>query len=369
MSANPSSEGISRRLDRLARRYARKPAVGELSLAVAHPPTGFAWTWGADRPYFIASITKLFTAASIMQLRAEGRLELDTRAVDILGSATMRGLAVVEGIDRSAEVTVGQLLRHTSGIPDYFELRGADGTSLAERMLTRDESWDFDRLVQRARELPSPFAPGSPGRAHYSDTNYQLLGRLIELCTGRPFEQVVRSRIIEPLGLSATWLFTRDTLGRYDSVASIRHGRRDLRIPLTMASFAPDGAVVATAEDQLAFLRAFLSGELFPAEYLAEMTAEWNSPLGGWVPLQYGVGIMRFALPRWQTFPIRVPPMIGHAGATGSVLFADPVHGLLVAGTVNQMQPRRLPYPLLARITAAVGPLVSADRAASVTAT
>jgi len=348
------SGDLSRRLDRLAGRYARKPAVGGLSLAVAHPPTGFAWSWAADRPYFVASITKLFTAALIMQLRAEGRLTLETRAIDILGPATMRGLAVIDGADRSAEVTVGQLLAHTSGIPDYFELRAADGTSVAERMLIRDEFWEFDALLQRARELPSPFAPGTPGRAHYSDTNYQLLGRLLELCTDDSFEHLVRTRIIDPLGLSATWLFTRDTLDRYDAVASVRHGRRHLWIPRTMASFAPDGGIVSTAEDQVEFLRAFLSGGLFPARYLAEMTAQWNSALGGAVPLQHGVGVMRFSLPRWQSFPLHVPDMIGHAGAFGSVLFADLESGLLIAGTVNQMRPRRLPYPLLARIAASV---------------
>jgi len=354
MSSVRSNEDRSRRLDRVAQRYARKSAVGGLSLAVAHPPTGFTWTWDADRPYFIASITKLFTAALIMQLRAEGRLELETRVVDILGPATMHGLAVVGGVDHSAEVTVGRLLAHTSGIPDYFELRGAGGTSVAERMLVRDELWEFDALVRRARELPSPFAPGTPGRAHYSDTNYQLLGRLLELCTGSPLGNLVRTRIIEPLGLSATWLFTRDTLDHYDAVASVRHGRRQLRIPRTMASFAPDGGIVSTAEDQVRFLRAFLSGGLFPARYLAEMTAQWNSALGGGVPLQHGVGVMRFSLPRWQSFPVRVPDMIGHAGAFGSVLFADPESGLMIAGTVNQMRPRRLPYPLLARIAAIV---------------
>ncbi|MFJ2666562.1 hypothetical protein ACIO14_19675 [Nocardia fluminea] len=57
--------------------------------------------------------------------------------------------------------------------------------------------------------------------------------------------------MLEPLGLLDTWLFTPQTLDRYDEVAMLRHGRMPLRIPETIASFPPDGAMVSTATDQL----------------------------------------------------------------------------------------------------------------------
>jgi CubicO group peptidase (beta-lactamase class C family) len=67
------SERISARLDRIAARYAAKPGVSLMSLAVEQPSTGFSWSHGdTGRPYFVASITKLYTVAMVMQLRDEG---------------------------------------------------------------------------------------------------------------------------------------------------------------------------------------------------------------------------------------------------------------------------------------------------------
>lgn len=102
------------------------------------------------------------------------------------------------------------------------------------------------------------------------------------------------------------------------------------------------------------FLRAFTGGELFPEEYLGEMTAQWNSLTGDFGQLRYGIGLMQFALPRWQTLLMRMPAMIGHSGSLGTVLYYAPAADLYLAGTVNQTHPRRLPYPLMARILMAV---------------
>lgn len=344
------SADVTARLDRIAARFAAKPAVSEMSFAVEQPRGSLAWSWGStDRPYFIASITKLFTVAVTMQLRSQGTFTLDTLVADILGEQTLHGLVVHDSIDHATRVTVRHLLSQTSGIPDYFEQAGADGTALADRMLDEDQFWTFEELLQRARQLPSPFIPGQPGRAHYSDTNYQLLGRVVEMCTGERFETAVRHRVIDPLGLQHTWHFTLDTLDRYDEVAPVFRSRQRLRIPETLASCPPDGSIVSTTTDQLRFLQAFTLGELFPEAYLDEMTAQWNRLTSGFGPLRYGVGLMRFALPRWQTLFMRLPAMIGHSGSFGTVLYYAPESDLYVAGTVNQSRPHSLPYPLLAR--------------------
>jgi CubicO group peptidase (beta-lactamase class C family) len=125
------------------------------------------------------------------------------------------------------------------------------------------------------------------------------------------------------------------------------HGTRPLRIPRAMASFGPDGGIVSTARDQLTFLRAFIAGELFPRSFLDEMTSEWRR----WrFPLDYGIGIMRFAIPRVMALGRAVPPMIGHSGASGAVLYHSPERDLSVALTVNQIAKRSLSYQLLSRI-------------------
>jgi D-alanyl-D-alanine carboxypeptidase len=333
------------RLERLAERYARRNDVSALSIGV-HAPE-IEWRHDGDRPYFIASTTKLFTTAIVMQLRNEGLIRLDDPIGDHLGPDVTRGLNVHGGVDRSADVTVRQLLSHTSGIPDYFERKRPDGSTLLSDILRADRGWSFEETLEIARSLEPTNPPGEAKKATYADTNYQLLGAVIEARTGRMFEPALRERILAPLGLSSTWLFTRATLERYDEVAPVLNGTRPVRIPQAMASFGPDGGIVSTATEQVTFLRAFVAGELFPRSFLDEMTSEWRR----WrFPLEYGVGIMRFALPRVMTLGRAFPPMIGHSGASGAVLFHSPVRELFVAATVNQIAKRSLSYQLLSRV-------------------
>lgn len=332
-------------LERLAGRYARRKDVSALSIGV-HAPD-IEWLHDGERPYFIASTTKLFTTAIVMQLRNEGLLRLDDPICDHLEPEVVRGLNVQGGLDRSAEVTVRQLLSHTSGIPDYFERKRPDGSTLLSDMLRTDRGWSFEEALEIARSLKPTNPPGDTNTAKYSDTNYQLIGAVIEARTGRTFEAALRDRIFAQLGLSSTWLFTMATLERYDEVAPMLNGAERVRIPRAMASFGPDGGIVSTARDQLTFLRAFVAGELFPRSFLDEMTSEWRR----WrFPLDYGTGIMRFALPRVMTLGRAFPPMIGHSGASGAVLFHSPARKVFVAATVNQIAKRSLSFQLLSRV-------------------
>lgn len=253
------------KLDRIAARYAAKSKVSAMSFAIEQSTTGFTWGYGdIHQSFFIASITKLYTVAMIMQLREEKALTLDTRTAELLGEEMMRGLNVRDGHDHGPAITVRELLSHTSGFPDYFEQKHPDGTTVLSNMLRADQMWTFEDLVERVRAMPSPFAPSTPGRALYSDLNYDLLGKIIEVVTSSSYADAICKRVIEPLGLH-DWLFTPSTLDRYDEVASVRYGRTSLHIPKTIASsFPASGAVVSTPVDQVRFLRAFIAGELFP---------------------------------------------------------------------------------------------------------
>lgn len=337
---------LSGRLDAIAARYAAKPTTSQLSFAIEDAADGFGWSYGdTSRPYFIASTTKLYTTALIMQLRDEGALALHTRVADLLGMEIMCGLSVYRGVDYGPRITVGELLAHTSGIPDYFEQKRADGTTLLGALLHADRSWSFEDAVAASRALPSPFPPSAKGKAHYSDTNYQLLGRIIEVLTESSYGDEVRRRIVEPLGLRSTYLFTSQD--GFDEVATMLYKQTPFAVPRAMGSFGPDGGLVSTAFDGLRFLRAFVAGELFPRAYLSEMTAEWNKIFR---PLEYGLGIMRFALPRYFSPLTPIPEMVGHSGASGAVLFHVPEMNLYVSGTVNQVGKRSLSYQLMVRL-------------------
>ena len=104
-------------------------------------------------------------------------------------------------------------------------------------------------------ELTPKFAPSTPGNAFYSDTNYQLLGAVIEAVTGASYEDALRQRILTPLALAGTYPFTLDTLGRYDSVAAMLYGKQRVAIPQAMASVRADGGIVSTTGDGLTFSR------------------------------------------------------------------------------------------------------------------
>ena len=115
-----------------------------------------------------ASITKTFVAATILQLVAEGKLDLDT-PIETYLPGRIHG----EGIDANA-ITVRQLLRHQSGLPEYFD----DDTPPPTDPVTADQ------LLDAALTRPAQFAPGTAMK--YTNTNYVIAGLLIEKLTGRP---------------------------------------------------------------------------------------------------------------------------------------------------------------------------------------
>ena len=353
--SNKSTTHLEGKLAGLLEQYDARPDTNDVRFAFAAPQRGWRWEWsspGSVQPYFIASTTKLYVTALVMQLRAEARLELDAPAARYLDPSVMAGIHVLRGVDSGARITIRELLSHTSGIADYFEQRQRDGSTQIGKALQADFAWTFADVLRITKEELTPkFAPSTPGRAFYSDTNYQLLGAVIEAVAGGPsYEDALRQRILAPLALAGTYPFTLDTLDRYDAVAAMLYGQQRVAIPRAMASVRADGGIVSTAGDGLTLLEAFMTGRLFPRATLDEMQSQWRAIFP---PLQYGIGLMRFALPRYYTLFRTVPPMIGHSGASGAVLFYVPALDLSISGTVNQIKKRSLSYNLLTRLVMA----------------
>lgn len=345
--------GTQDKLRHLLDRYASRSDTGPISFALSSPRRGWLWRYESEsrpKPYFTASITKLYTAAVIMQLRAEGRVELEVPVAAYLGGDILNGLHVLKGVDHSSRVTVRDLLAHTSGIAGYFDEKRRGGGTLVADVIARDRAWSIaDALQSAAGDMKPHFVPGAAKKAFYSDTNYHLLGLLTEQLTGNSWEQEVSTRIVSRLGLENTWMFTAEDVSRYDDVAAIHYGRSPVRIPLAMTSVRAHGGMVSTAEDGIVFLRAFMGGELFPAGYLAEMMSQWRRIF---FPLQYGVGLMKYEMPRMLSIGANTGPFIGHSGSSGSVLFHLPGPDLYISGTVNQLTKRAMVYQLASRLAA-----------------
>lgn len=284
-----------------------------------------------DQPYFIASTTKLFTTAIILKLRAEGKLSLDDKISQFIDESIIHGLHVYKGKDYSQELTIKHLLSHTSGLPDYFQGKGTDGRSL-EHELTEgnDQCWTFEQAIERTKKMPPLFAPGTKGKANYSDANFQLLGKIIENITCTSYAENCNEWIIRPLGLTKTYLYQAPS---DKTPKTLYYKRKELDIPKAMTSFGADGGIVSTSPDMLTFIEAFFSGKLFPSIYIDELQ-EWNKIF---FPMKSGIGIHLFKLP-WIFDPTgAVPYFIGHSGLSGALAYYSPKEKMFIAGTVNQV--------------------------------
>ncbi|MFD7640526.1 serine hydrolase domain-containing protein [Kitasatospora sp. NPDC059795] len=246
------------------------------------------------------SNTKTFTAVVVLQLVAEGRIGLDTD-VDTYLPGLLRG----DGID-GRNITVRQLLQHTSGLPEYMNAPAmVDFTTIQYRWFEPRELLD-GALAQKAH-----FAPGT--QWEYNNTNYLVAGLIIQKVTGRPYGEELTKRVIDRLGLRHTYVpATGETALREPHPHGYLYSGPDAPLvdytdmDSSMAWSA--GAVVSTNTDLATFYGALLAGRLLPAAQLAEMRttvpAEYLGP-----GVRYGLGI--------QSRPLSCGGLTwGHGGTT-----------------------------------------------------
>jgi len=292
---------------------------------------GASGNLNTESQYFIASTTKLFVTAIILNFKSKGLLDLDDKISKYLDKETLNGLHILNGQDFSNEITIKNLLAHTSGIPDYFQQKDKEGKSM-ESILTKgnDQLWTFEKTIEYSKSLKPLFIPNAKGKAHYSDTNFQLLGRIIEKITSKSISDNYKELIFEPIGLDKTYLYTdiTDTKPK-----TFYYKDKELLIPKAMASFGPDGGIVSTSSEMMTFIEAFFSGIFFPKSYIDTLKV-WNRIF---FPMQSGIGIHRFKL-LWIFNPFgTIPELIGHSGLSGALAYHSPDKELYITGTVNQV--------------------------------
>ena len=298
-----------------------------------------------DTPIFVASITKLYTATAIMRLYEIGALSLDDPMSRYLPEKLIHGIHVSEGRDFSREITIKHLLSHTSGIADYYTEKPKGGKSLFEVFVEEPKrSWTVDEVIERARkDLKPNFQPGTD--ASYSDTNFQLLGKVIEATTGKPLHVVYEEIFFRPLKLKHTWLIGRSGPSLASSSAPADVFYKDINITETRSngSYWADGGIVSTAEEMIIFLKALKEGRIIRPDTL-KMMHNWRKLQ---FPLEYGYGTMRFKLPRLMARLLRMPPLWGHSGSTGSFLYYSEDLNLYMAGSINQVDSKVKPFRLM----------------------
>jgi len=283
----------------------------------------------------IASISKTFTAALTLKLADLGQLDLDQTVQSALPYRDLSDLHVIKGLAHGPNLTIRHLLFQTSGLADYFE-----GGVEADMIHNKDRTIDLATVLEMARALPPMAAPDS-GKAYYSDTNFQLLGAVLEAVSGKPYARLLHNCICDPLGLRQTTTFDAE-----NPPLPLFHKSQLLTLPKSLASMDPDGGLVSTPEELIGFLRGFLGGRLFDPVWLDEVR-NWKPVF---FPLQYGGGLMRFQLPRWMTLWRPTPELIGHLGSSGSFAFYAPERDIYLAGSFNQTDLPRRPVGFMLKV-------------------
>ncbi len=217
----------------------------------------------------IGSITKQFTAAAILQLKEQGRLSLDDR----LGK-------YVPQYRQGRNITLRQLLMQVSGIPNYTDTKAfrkliaLHGTTIA---IARRGS--FAAMLAMIARLPLHFKPGT--KWEYSNTNYALLGRVVEIASGMTWQRYVRTHIFAPAGMRESG-FMREEAHIADMATGYTQYHGHLHPTSNFVGWAfSAGAIVSTASDLAKWDAALLGGKLVNAADLHAMLTPGALPAGG----------------------------------------------------------------------------------------
>ena len=320
---------------------------------------------GIGTPFWIASVTKLFIAAAILKLQEKEQISINDHLAYYLPSNIVEGLhRNRRGDDQSKYLTIYHLLSHTSGLPDYIEIKPKGGKSLFDLVLEGDLPWTIEDIAGIVISEGKPLFPPQPldadkKKARYSDTNFQLLIAIIEAVTNRSIDLVFKDMFYKPLCLRSTFHPGSKSLDPEPTIIPTWHREQQLDIPLAMKSF---GDLNSTTGDLLRFMRALISGEVFNHTATKGLMREkWNqfgfliSPVApGW-PIEYGLGMMRFEMPRIFTPFQSIPAVIGHTGANGSFLFYCPEYDFYIAGSVSQIMAAAVPFRFIPRVLKVIG--------------
>ena len=232
----------------------------------------------------VGSLTKTFVATVVLQLAAEHLLSISDTV-----SRWLPGL-----VPGGAGITIRELLQHTSGIYSYTN----DPGFLQALFSDPTRVWRPAELVRIAVAHPPVFPLGTS--LAYSNTDYVLLGMIIQAATGHPVGQQLQARIFTPLGLRDTYLPYANPHLRTPYAHGYLLGQPGATGPADATVFGPSwagaaGGIVSTAADLARFYTALLSGKLLPAAQLQQMMTTIPIPMGQGVG--YGLGVESVPLP------------------------------------------------------------------------
>ena len=274
-----------------------------------------------DQPFHIASVGKAYTATLFGVLIDENKIALNDKISSYLPDDVLNGLFVYEGVDYQDEITVGQLLNHTSGAADYFE-DAADGSpSIQELMISNpDKFWTPEDLVAFTRDHQS--AVGAPNeKYHYSDTGYILLGMIVENVSGQSFDAMLHEKIFVPLEMNDTYLmFYSEPANGVRPIADVHLGDENVKDFQSLSIDWAGGGIISTAHDLAVFVRALNNNKVVSQETLDSLYRFDHKFMNG---IHYGYGFMEYHFGEFFPTLNSLPTYVGHMGVLGTQMFYD----------------------------------------------
>jgi D-alanyl-D-alanine carboxypeptidase len=275
----------------------------------------------------IASVTKTFTAAVVLRLAEDARLALDDPIGRYLDPALVARLNVMDGVPRGQDITIRQLLNHSSGIYDY----ASDEGWIRQVVTDPQRTWTPLELVDEGLARGSPyFAPGTGFR--YSDTGYVLLGLIVERVTGEPLAAAYHRYILDPLRLRHTYLehWEPAPAGEPPRAHQYLQSYDTTGWNPTFDTFG-GGGLVSTSGDLTRFIRGLFAGKVF-AHRQTLATMRVRNPFSG----DYALGIEGVQKSRRR----RAPVLWGHDGFFGSFMYYWPSRRISITGSNDAFPPR-----------------------------
>jgi len=287
----------------------------------------------ADNPYYVASIGKTFTSLIVARLHERRLLDYNDHISKYLSSEMLSGLFVYGGKDYSRDVLIRQLLNHTSGIGDYFEDKPIKGNTIKElaidepqRFWRPEDTIDYTRQNQKAIS-----APGT--RFHYSDTGYNLLGKIIEKITDKPFHENLHNEIFEPLGMENSYfLFYSEPKKRSLGIADVFFGKNEISTYKSLSIDWAGGGIVSTAEDLLLFQQALVKNTLIRRETFSLCLSDIGKFRFG---MDYGYGILLLNIGQMTFILPKRLNMWGNFGFIAAYMFYNPEYDTYIIGSFN----------------------------------
>jgi CubicO group peptidase (beta-lactamase class C family) len=208
---------------------------------------------GSATRFRIGSLSKQFTAAAILMLEDRGKLRTSDPVRRYLSDAPAAW-------DR---ITVYNLLTHTSGIPDY--VNSPDFDSIKSKQMRPDE------IIRRFRDNPLDFTPGV--KEDYSNSNYAVLGRIIETVSGQSYAAFMRANIFQPLAMKDSGVDTGQAQIENEAIGYALDGADVAPAAyVNMSTCFGAGAIYSSAEDMLRWEQGLFGGKLLSPTVLRKMT-------------------------------------------------------------------------------------------------